>query len=95
MKYVDIDQDIVDYHNIVGYKGTNPYGLNIVLNDELTDKPDKTLLQLAILLEKYGCRNLDELDGFIESCINRASYEGRKQQIGKSDTLNTCFSGRQ
>ena len=93
MKYIDIDQDIVDYHNIVGYRGTNPYGLNIVLNDELTDKPDRTLVQLAILLEKYGCRNLDELDGFIESCINRASYEGRKQQTGKSDTLNTCLNG--
>lgn len=93
MKYVDIDQDSVDYHNIVGYRGTNLYGLNIVLNDELTDKPDKTLVQLAILLEKYGCRNLDELDEFIESCINRASYEGRKQQIGKSDTLNTCLNG--
>ena len=51
MKYVDIDQNIVDYHNIVGYRGTNLYGLNIVLNDELVDKPDKTLLQLAILSE--------------------------------------------
>ena len=85
MKYVDIDQDIVDYHNIVGYRGTNQYGLNIVLNDELTGKPDRTLLQLAILLEKYGCKNLDELDGFIESCINRVKYDHGKISIGKNN----------
>ena len=86
MKYVDIDQDSVDYHNIVGYKGTNLYGLNIVLNDELTDKPDKTLVQLAILLEKYGCKNLDELDGFIESCINRVKYDHSKVSINKNNS---------
>ena len=85
-KTLDIDQDIVDYHNIVGYKGTNPYGLNIVLNDELTGKPDKTLLQLAILLEKYGCKNLDELDGFIESCVNRIKYDHAKVFIGKNNS---------
>lgn len=85
MKYVDIDQNIVDYHNIVGYRGTNLYGLNIVLNDELTDKPDKTLFQLAILLEKYGCKNLNELDGFIESCINRVKYDHCKVPIGKNN----------
>ena len=85
MKYVDIDQNSVDYHNIVGYKGTNLYGLNIVLNDELTDKPDKTMLQLAILLEKYGCKNLNELDGFIESCVNRTKYDHGKISIGKNN----------
>ena len=86
MKYVDIDQDSVDYHNIVGYKGTNLYGLNIVLNDELVDKPDKIMLQLAILLEKYHCKNLDELDGFIESCVNRIKYDHDKVSIGKNNS---------
>lgn len=86
MKYVDIDQNIVDYHNIVGYRGTNLYGLNIVLNDELTDKPDKTILQLAILLEKYQCKNLNELDGFIESCVNRIKYDHDKVSIGKNNS---------
>lgn len=83
MKYINIDSNkIVNLmYDRYGCFSTNPLGVRIELSDELTDKPDRTLLQLAILLEKYGCKNLDELDGFIESCVNRICYDKYKQRI--------------
>ena len=64
---------------------TNPLYVKIELSDKLTNKPDKTILQLAILLEKYHCKNLNELDGFIESCVNRIKYDHGKISIGKNN----------
>lgn len=88
MKYVDIDSNKIV--NLMNDKydcfSTNPLDVKIELNDELTDKPDKTMLQLAILLEKYGCKNLNELDGFIESCVNRIKYDHDKVSIGKNNS---------
>ena len=87
MKYVDIDSNKIV--NLMNDKydcfSTNPLDVKIELNDELTDKPDKTMLQLAILLEKYSCKNLNELDGFIESCVNRIKYDHGKISIGKNN----------
>lgn len=87
MKYINIDSNkIVNLmHDRYGCFSTNPLGVKIELSDELVDKPDKTLFQLAILLEKYGCKNLDELDGFIESYINRVKYDHGKVSIGKNN----------
>lgn len=88
MKYVDIDSNkIVNLMNDrYGCFSTNPLDVKIELSDELTDKPDKTMLQLAILLEKYHCKNLNELDGFIESCVNRIKYDHGKISIGKNNS---------
>lgn len=83
MKYVDIDLNkIVNLmHDRYDCFSTNPLDVKIELNDELTDKSDRTLFQLAILLEKYRCKNLDELDRFVESCCDRVCYEKSKQHI--------------
>lgn len=85
MKHIDIDNNkIINLINDrYGCMSTDPLGIGpeLVLSDELTNKPDKTLLQLAILLEKYGCKNLDELDGFIKSCVNRICYDKCKWRI--------------
>ena len=37
--------------------------------------------QLEDLMEKYGFETVEDLDNFIQSCINRIKYESKKEKV--------------
>lgn len=37
--------------------------------------------QLEDIMEKYNFETVEDLDGFIQSCINRIDYENKKEKL--------------
>ena len=37
--------------------------------------------QLEDLMQKYNFENVEDLDNFIQSCINRIKYENKKEKL--------------
>lgn len=59
-----------------------------VKNEYITDdtkcmknKYINKLGQLEDLMEKYDFETVEDLDGFIQSCINRIDYENKKEKL--------------
>lgn len=41
---------------------------------------EEKLTKLEDLMEKYGFETVEDLDNFIQSCINRIKYENKKEK---------------